>query len=91
MLDRGSLELMDDRPLPAPLPPEAERLNQRVGFARNCVKPPDGETERVELTEPGDEPPEAAGTRSGGLSELEDAPRRGGIVDLRKREVGFAG
>ena len=50
VLDRGSVELVDERP--AMLPPDADLLNHFVGFERKPVKP-EGEAERGKLRKPG--------------------------------------
>lgn len=82
VLDLGSVELIEARPEFA----ELDRLNHFVGLDRNCVKPPEGETDRGEV--PGDVPPVPGKATSGGLSELEvEPPRRGGMSWLGRRRV----
>lgn len=76
MLERGSIELMDERPDTFPL--DAERLNHLVGFVRNCEKPVEGDAERGKLRKPGGDWDGAP--ISGGLNVLTDgAPRRRAI------------
>ena len=68
VLERGSLELMDERPPPL----EVELLNHFVGFVKIWVKapPPEGEVERgVPRKLPGDEGEGVVA--SGGLRLLE--------------------
>ena len=79
VLDLGSLELVELRPAFS----EVERLNHFVGLERNCVIPLEGETER----EGGPEVLAPVGNAiSGGLSEFDDAPRRGAMVVGHKKE-----
>ena len=79
VLDLGSVELVEERPVKEPL--EFERLNHLVGLDRNEVKPFDGDADRGNVNAP---PGERAAwfdnPASGGLNVLTDgAPRRGPI------------
>lgn len=72
MLALGSLTLVEGRPLS-----EVARFNHFVGLERNWVILFEGETERGEgayVLAP------VGKTTSGGLSEFDDAPRRGCMV-----------
>lgn len=79
VLDRGSIELVDERP--PVLPPEADLLNHFVGLDRKPVNPVEGEVERGKLREPGAWLGESVLPDSEGLKVLDDgAPRRGGAM-----------
>ena len=73
VLERGSLELMDD----LPTPPELERLNHFVGLVKSWVKPPDGDEDRGVLRKLAGEDGEGV-VVGGGLRVLE-AVRRGAM------------
>lgn len=87
MLDRGSTELIDERPGSELL--EFERLNHFVGLDRKDVNPFEGDAERGKLSEPpGERAPCAGSPASGGLNVLTDgAARRGGAMDVDQETV----
>lgn len=73
VLERGSLELMED----LPCPPELDRLNHFVGLVKSCVKPLEGDEERGVPRKPAGDDGEGV-VAAGGLSVF-DPVRRGGM------------
>lgn len=77
-LERGSVELIDERPGMAPL--ELDLVNHFEGLEKKLERPVDGETERGKFCEPGDRAPWGTRPLSGGLNvSIDGAPRRGGM------------
>ena len=85
VLERGSLELMDDRPWPL----EVERLNHFEGFEKICVMPPEGDEDREVLRKLAGEEGEGV-VVAGGLRVL-DVVRRGAMRGEKNVKDGRAG